>query len=171
MKDEQQRKDSEHESYTQECILLVGDLVRYLSSLATLNKDPRTGNADLRDGLRVLSNALRPHSNKSIRELSDVLGEGVSRTQKPTTSAAKATLPGDLRVLSEQGVDEILKNRSYTKQQLVELGVQRFGISQSRLMRLKKDEVCESVRAALNHERSLGVISQEARRGGDKRSS
>ncbi|MBA7560530.1 hypothetical protein ES708_02156 [subsurface metagenome] len=172
MKDDQQRIDSEHESDIRECPLLIKDIVRYLLSLAALNRDPRTGNADLSESFRELANALRPHSHRSIREISDVIGEGVSRTRKPTTPrAAKATLPVDLRALSSQGVDEILKNRNYTKLQLVELGIQRFGISKSRLMQLTKDEVCESIRAALNHERSLGVISQEARRGGDQRSS
>lgn len=171
MKDDQQRIDNEHESESQGDPFLIGDLVRYLSSLATLNRDSRTGNLDLGSSLRELANALRPHSHRSVRELAVVIGEGVSRTRKPTPRADKATLPGDLQALSEQGVIEILKNQDYTKPQLIELGFQRFGISQSRLKRLTKDEVCESIRAALNHEKSLGVISQEARRGGDKRSS
>lgn len=171
MRDDQLRPNSEHESDTRERPLLIEDLVRYLSRLAALNREPRTGNVDLSDGLRELANALRPHSYRSIRELSDVVAESVLKTRKPSPRDAKATLPSDLRTLSEQGVDEILEGRSYTKLQLVELGVQRFGISRSRLVRLTKDEVCESVRAALNHERSLGVISQEARRGGDQRSS
>jgi len=171
MSDDQPRQNSEHESDTRERPLLIEDLIRYLSRLVALNRDPRTGNVDLSEGLRELVKALRPHSHRAIQELSDILGEGVSRTRKPSPRDAKATLPPDLRALSEQGVNGILEDRSYTKLQLVELGIQRFGISQSRLLRLTKDEVCESIRAALNHERSLGVISQEARRGGDKRSS
>lgn len=171
MKDDRQRTDNAHESDIQECSLLIGDLVRYLSSLATLHRDQRTGNAKLSDGLRDLANALRPYSHSPIRELSDVIGEGVSRTRNRTPRAVKATLPGNLKTLSEQDVEKILKDESHTKLQLVELGVQRFGISQSRLMRLAKNEVFESVRAALNHEKSLGVISQEARRGGEERSS
>jgi len=171
MKDDQQRMDSEQERYIRESALLIGDLVHYLSSLATLNKDPRTGNADLSGALRELANFLRSHSNRPIQKLPDVMGEGFSRKRKLPPRQTKVSLPDDLRALSEQGVDEILKDPSYTKGQLIELGVQRFGISQSKLMRLRKDEVCESVRAALNHERSLGVISQEARRGEDQRSS
>ena len=78
-------------------------------------------------------------------------------------------LPLDLNLLSDKRVDEILKDSSFTKKQLIELGNQRFGITQSKLIRLSKEHVIESIRAALNHERSLGVISREARKAGEKR--
>lgn len=171
MRENQPRQDSEHESGSRESPLLIEDLIRYISRLATLNKEPRTGNVELGEGLRELANALRPHSRRSIRELSDVLGEGVSGTRKPSPKDAKATLPPGLPSLSEQQVTAILEDHTYTKLQLIEVGIQRFGISRSRLIRLTKDDVCESIRAALKHEKSLGVISQEARRGGDRRSS
>lgn len=63
--------------------------------------------------------------------------------------------PLDPKLLSDKKVDEILKDRSFTKKQLIELGNQRFGITQSKLIRLSKEHVIESIRAALNHERSL----------------
>jgi Zn ribbon nucleic-acid-binding protein len=80
-----------------------------------------------------------------------------------------ATPTLDLKFLSDKKVDEILKDSSFTKKQLIELGNQRFGITQSKLVRLSKKYVIESIRAALNHERSLGIISQEARKAGEKR--
>lgn len=78
-------------------------------------------------------------------------------------------LPLDLKLLSDKKIDEILKDSSFTKKQLIELGNQCFGITRSKLVRLNKEYVIESIRAALNHERSLGVISQEARKVGKKR--
>jgi Zn ribbon nucleic-acid-binding protein len=80
-------------------------------------------------------------------------------------------LPLDLSLLSDKRIDEILKDSSFTKKQLIELGNQCFGITQSKLIRLSKKRVIEVVRAAFNHERSLGIISQEARKAGEKRSS
>lgn len=171
MRDDQPRQNSENKSCDKERPLLIEDLVRYISRLVALSKDSRTGNVELSHALLELANVLRPHSRRSIRELSDIFGVDVAGTRKPGPKDAKATLPPDLPTLSEQQIETILEDHTYTKLQLIEVGIQRFGISRSRLIRLTKDEVCESVRAALKHEKSLGVIAQEARRGGDERSS
>lgn len=165
------RPDKASEPDTSEDRLLIEDLVRYLSHLAKLNREPRTGNAELSDGLRDLATVLRPYSNRPLHEVVNVVGTPLPKKRKAASKKPKATLPSDIPSLSDQRVEEILNDHSYTKAQLIEVGIQRFGISRSRLMRLPKNEVTESVRAALNHERSLGVISQEARRGGERRTS
>ena len=171
MSDDRQRSSDQRKSDAQEHSLLISDLARYLSRLATLLRDPRTGNADLSDGLRELASALRRHSQRSIHELPDIMEGTGSRTRKQSTIQPKAALPSDLQILSAEEVNEILGTHVYTKLQLVELGTKRFGISRSKLTALNKDGVRESIRSALNHERSLGAISQEARRGGQRRSS
>lgn len=79
------------------------------------------------------------------------------------------TLPLDLELLSDKRIDEILKDSNFTKKQLIELGNQRFGITRSKLVRFSKKDVIESICAAFNHEKSLGVISREARKVGKKR--
>lgn len=171
MKSDQNKKDNRQKSNIQNSSLLIRDLVKYFSNLATLNKDPRTGNSDLREALQVLNNVLRPHSNKSIKELSNIIEKEFTKSNETSCKSPKATLPENLHILSEQEVDNILMDSKFTKLQLVELGAQRFGISKSRLKSLNKSEVYESIRAALNNERTLGVITQEARRGGGQRSS
>ena len=152
--------------------LNIEDLVRYLSHLAKLHKDPRTGNPELSLGLRTIVKTLRCHSNKPLKDLEDVLLGGfvVERGQK-NAPQAKIQLPSNLKDLTIDEVNIILEYDGYTKTQLIELGVMRFGISHSKLASLNKSDVIESVRAALEHENSLGVISQEARRGGNERSS
>ena len=152
--------------------LRIGDLLRYLSGLGKLNKDPRIGNAELSEALRQLVGALKPHALRPIDEIADVVSKRVSRRgRKASSEKPKVQLPSELRTLLDQKAEEILNDDRFTKSQLIELGTIRFGISRSRLMRLKKSGVNEAVRAALNHERSLDVISQEARAGGEKRSS
>ena len=171
MTNDRQRSSDQRKSDAQEHSLLISDLARYLSRLATLLRDPRTGNTDLSDGLRELVGALRRHSQRPIHELPDIM-EGIgSKTRKQSAIQPKAALPSDLQTLSVEEVDAILANHVYTKLQLIELGAKRFGIPQSKLTALNKDGVRESIRSALNHERSLGTISQEARRGGQQRSS
>lgn len=169
MTNDRQRSSDQRKSDAQEHSLLISDLARYLSRLATLLRDPRTGNTDLSDGLRELAGALRRHSQRPIHELPDIM-EGIgSKTRKQSTIQPKAALPSDLQMLSAEEVDVILATHVYTKLQLIELGAKRFGIPQSKLTALNKDGVRESIRSALNHERSLGTISQEARRGGQRR--
>ena len=54
---------------TQESVLKVKDLVRYLSGLVNLNRNEKTGNLKLSEGLRQLTRALQPHSNRSVLTL------------------------------------------------------------------------------------------------------
>ena len=65
---------------------------------------------------------------------------------------------------------EILNDEKYLKSQIVELGACRFGIPRSKLNRLSRPQATASVRAALDHERSLGAIAEQAKRAGERRS-
>ena len=171
MSSDKQRNNDQRKPDAREGPLLIKDLAQYLSRLATLMRDPRTGNMDLGDGLRDLARALRRYSKRPIHEISDIMKDVESKTRKRNSKQTKATLPSELTTLSTEEVDDILNNPVYTKPQLIELGTKRFGISKSKLSRLKKDDVRESVRSALDHQKSLDAISREARRGRQKRSS
>ena len=66
--------------------LSIDDLIRYLSRLADLNKEDRTGNPEWSDGLRQVARALRPHAALSIIEFADLV-KGISA--RPVTSPRK----------------------------------------------------------------------------------
>ena len=65
----------------------------------------------------------------------------------------------------------LLADTNLAKSILIELGVQRFAISRSKMDRLKREEVTDAIWSALHHEESLAIISAEAQRGGTTRSS
>lgn len=164
-------KDGSHND-NEESTILIEDLVRYLSRLSTLTKDPLLGNIDLSKGLKKLSNALKPHSKMPILDIGNLVINEIATAQlKGATQRHKVELPESLDSISNEDVDKILNENKFTKDQLVELGNRRFGIPKSKLMHLTKKFVIESIQAAFDHEKSLGVISQEARRGGEERSS
>ena len=144
--------------------LLIEDLVRYLSQLASLNGEHRTGNRELSLGLRQLARALRPHADCTISEFVDQIKERTSRNLE-STRPQKVSLPPSLESVSQKEVEELLGNENYTKTQIIEIGIRRFGIPRSKLERSNKQDVLNSVYAALDHERSLDVISKEASRG------
>ena len=152
--------------------LLVHDIVRHLSLLANLYSEAKTGNSELSDGLRQLANALRPYSNRPVPDLVDIIRKAnLRRFRETSPKKIKAILPSNLESLPPQEVEKILDDENYTKKQIINLGVQRFGISSTKLTKLAKKSGVESIRAALNHEKSLEVISKEAQRGGKMRSS
>lgn len=164
--------NSKFETTTQRKPLKVEDIVRHLSELINLYRDPRTGNLELSDGLQVVVNVLKPYSNEYIFDLVDTLSPNFALTEaKKTTKRPKIELPPNLSSLNTDEINLILQNQDYTKDQIIDLGVQRFGIARSKLLRQSKGRVSESIRAALDHENSLDAISQEARRGGAKRTS
>ena len=152
--------------------LLVADVVRYLIGLAKLHEDEKTGNHELSEGLRSVARALRPYSAYTAVDLTDVISKNVPPTAiiPTTTNNSKPVLPRDLEYISQDELERILDDGQYTKKQLAEVGCQRFGISRSKLERLRKSEACDSIRAALDHERSLDAISREALKGGMARS-
>lgn len=145
--------------------LSVGDLIYYLSHLAKLHGNDKIGNPNLSEGLRELVRALRPYARRSIVDLADALKEEKrSYRHNFPSGKVKESLPSDLETIPYDRIESII-SRKFSKVQLVELGVRRFGISQSKLKALDRDGVLASIRSALDHEMSLDVISREARRG------
>ena len=148
--------------------LLIDDLIRYLSRLADLNREGRTGNPEWSNGMRQMARALRPHADLSIAEFADLL-RGISDHSRVPSGKEKAALPPNLKSLSQPDIEKILGDDRFTKSQIIELGTGRFGIPRSKLARSCKQDAVESIRAALDHERTLDLISAEARRGGENR--
>ena len=153
-------------------VLSVNDLERYLVRLAGLHADPETGNLKLSEGLREIAKAMRPYRRLPITELARSLGKGKGGAPCDSQPARrKVALPPDLRNLSWDQVRNVLDDDRYVKAQLAELGFSRFGLSRSRLERLGRREVLETLYAALDREVSLDIIARSAEEAGARRSS
>ena len=151
----------------------VIDIVRYLSSLAQLHSLGETGNPRLSDGLAKLADALRPYYDHPISELAAIIHPSTSRVSSPIMAdpETRLALPLEAEATGYNEVERILNDERYSKEQLVDLGARRFGISRSKLTRLRKHEAVEAIRAALSHVKSLDAIADEARRAGFFRTS
>lgn len=113
-----------------------------------------------------------PYSGLRMSELTKLMKNGQQPVATKRTSATrvKVDLPEDVESLSVDEMEGFLSSdEKHTKGMLVELGFRRFGISRSKLERLPKAEALESVRSALEHEKSLEAISREARGSKSKR--
>ena len=160
-------KPDSHESQ-----MLVRDVSRYLSGLARLNESGKTGNPVLSESLRYIVDALRPYSTCPVHELAATLRKTKSANNRQSSvGKTKASLPPDLESLRHEEIESILNDHGYTKVQLAELGFRRLGIPRSSLERLRKADVLVSIRAAMEHEKSLDVISQQAQKSGVLRAS
>ena len=87
------------------------------------------------------------------------------RGRRSTTSASRkpaTALPNDLKSLSLEDVEGILENDAFTKQQIADLGHKRFGISRSRLIRVRKDHAISEIFSALNEERTMDIIYDQS---------
>lgn len=154
--------------------ILVADLLQYLTGLAKLNEDEKVGNSRLAAGLRDLTTALRPFSDRYIAEWSDFLatnGKSSFSLRRKSPARNRVDLPAELDNISHDAVEQILSDRRYTLFQLAELGFRRFGISRSSLAHRSKKDAVESIRSALGNEKALDAISQVARKAGQARTS
>lgn len=151
--------------------IVVGDILRCLTALADMQRDARTGNAAFANAIRVFADALKPHRSRSVPELIKLLADlNAPRVPEPAQRKPPVELPSGLATLSESAVERVLADARYLKSQLAELGFQRFGISRSRLCRLTKIAAVEAIRSALEHERSLEAIGQQAQMAAKRRS-
>jgi len=150
----------------------VADVAKYLLRTADLHKDAKSGNPAFGDELRRFAKSLGPCAKLSLDEFADTVKTRSTGKHRAAPSKAQPVveLPANLESLSLNEVEKILNNRDYIKAQLAELGEKRFGISRSELLRRGRGGVLGSIRIALENERTLNIIAQEARRVGALRS-
>jgi hypothetical protein len=142
--------------------LSPGELARFLRNLASFYKNPILGNRRLSTALSDLARNLTRENTAAFQTKANL-----SRDRGATA------LGGPLRFesFSPEEIGQFLANPNNSKLQLIELASGRFGIPRAKLMRLRTEEVRERIKAALLHENSLQILSEEAQRGGTKRSS
>ena len=150
--------------------IVVGDIVRWLASQADVQCDARTGNAAFAEVIRTLADTLKPYRARPVPDLLEMLAAlETPKVPKPQRKPP-VELPADLATLTKSTVEQVLDDERYVKNQLADLGFQRFGIPRSRLCRLTKADAVAAIRAALDHERSLEAIGQQARIAAERRS-
>ena len=170
MTNKQLELDGKPDVDTRENQMLVKDVVQHLSGLAKLYQEEKIGNPALSQGLRQVVKALRPYAACPVQELAGTLKETkLAKGRNTPPRKKKATLPSNLESVCKEDIERILGDENYTKGQVAELGFKRFGVSRSTLERLRKEDAVRSVRIALEHEKSLDVISQQARKSGKDR--
>ena len=131
------------------------DVGRYLKHLAALNRDPLTGN---------------PGMSEALSEIAAVLIEGkaMPAAKVLATHTAQNAFEFDqefeLQTLSLTAIRDILARQDLTKADLTMIGMERFGIAKSRLERATREEIIGAISSAMQHEESLTIISEEARR-------
>lgn len=148
--------------------LLIGDLAKHLNKWAVIEQDERTGNPSLGEGLTLLAACLKRHRSSPVGELAQ-LQLGRSEHRVSPNRKFEIELPNELDSLGWEEIGAILDNEHFRKIQLVELGFQRLGIPRSKLSRLSRADAITSLRAALDHERSLVAVERHARIAGERR--
>lgn len=195
-----QRKDTDDAKPQRQAeSLSATDVARYLHVLARTHQDEKTGNPALSEDLRRLSGMLRDHGNRPISELAITdkgselpfvwqpgvclvtveNGKPTNRNRRASNRASRSAapsrrttsiLPDDPKSMSREEVELILEDDRLTKQEIAELGHERFGISKSSLLRTRRERSINTILSALRNERTMHVIAEQARRAGRMRS-
>jgi hypothetical protein len=144
--------------------LTAGDVGRYLKRLSTLNKDPQLGNPALSVALRDLATLLIASKEQSVRE-------AFISIDSQAELDPEQLLKRDVSALSLSEISELLRASETTRTELIKLGSDRFGIPESKMTKLAREAVLNTIRSALEHEQSIEILSDEASRGGKNRTS
>lgn len=135
------------------------ELAQFLRDLATLVRSAPLSNPVLSKALLNLSKSLRPAT------------KGHAKTKSKPRSQADPLDLSQLERLDSQGVEEFLRDETRTKFELIDLAAARFSIPRAQLLKKRTSEVRETIRAALLHEGSIEILTDEARKQGARRSS
>lgn len=130
----------------------AAELARYLRSLAELQSDPRTGNPALSRALENLAKSLK------------------STKVGPRTRPAQLPL-FEVQQLTAEQIVQRLSDFETPKAELVLIAKERFSIASSRLNKMPRTLVIETILDALRHEQSLAIIENEAQKDARLRSS
>jgi len=117
-----------------------------------LQSDPRTGNPALARALQDLASTLKPQRNATA------------------PGPLEATLP-DIQNLTADQITSRLERFETSKSELIRIARERFSIASSRLNKMPRKLVIETILDALKHEQSLEIIENEAERDARLRSS
>lgn len=131
------------------------DVGRYVKHLAALHRDPLTGNPAMSEALSEIADILMSGKAAPARR---VLEDHVSQ------KGFEFEQDTDLHSLPLDDVKTLLSRADLTKSDLVMVGSERFGIAKSRMDRIPREEIVSAISSAIQHEESLSIISEEARR-------
>lgn len=151
--------------------LITKDICGFLRDLARILDNPVTGNPPLAAALTKLAKVLGRYSSRDVDEVLSGLTFRASRRETRKHGPASQLQGVDVASLDLKIVEEMLRNRILTKGDLVRLGSERFGISKSKLEHQNREDAIDGIEAALRNAEALDIISQEARREGNRRTS
>ena len=143
--------------------LSATEVARFLKRLSSLYRDPKTGNPALSEALAELAANVRRGRDLSLTDA--VTDTDVSSKQTASSDVAR------LKELTLEEVKKLLSETVLTKTELIDLGAARFAIPRAGLQRQNRDQVSDAIWAAVQHEESIDIISREAQRGDQERSS
>jgi hypothetical protein len=135
------------------------ELGKFLLKLADLYASPELGNPALANALYELATLVKRG------ELMKTRGK---KTQEKELSLDQVN---ELKILDHEAIRAFLADESKTKADLFSLASARFSIPISQLKRMKNAEVKQTINAALLHESSIEILSEEAGRDGANRKS
>jgi hypothetical protein len=132
--------------------------------MSAIHKDAQTGNRALSEALQELSTFLAASNAKTV----ELALTGIQ--QQTEMDLPLEPRPHDQDISLEE-IPKLLERDNTTRAELVLLGGKRFGIPESKLKKLSREAVVKTIRAALEHEQSIEILSDEASKGGRNRTS
>ena len=148
--------------------LTVRELAKFLNTLGRSLQGPKNGPV-LGEVLVRLSRTLRKHQDKELDDVFGLLGGGTNLQNRQRPPKPKPLEGVDLDALQLNQIKELLLDEQLSRQELIQVGTARLGLSKSLLQRQSKRAVWESVTSAVQNEEVHLIISREAEKEGLRR--
>lgn len=133
----------------------TAELLKKLANLfdGVITKDRKAYNS-----LRLISAKLRATREDNLEAAFERKHRGPRKGGRPPSWLDST----QVKQMTSQEIYAFLSDPGRTKEEMMELARVRFGMPQSRLARIPKAEVADSIRSVLRNEEAISLISEQA---------
>ena len=139
----------------------VEDVVLLLRQISKLLELAASNKPELSMAILKLANVLTRYKGNSIDEVL----EGLSFTQK--RRKANKTLQSkiseaEVQTLNLDQIESLLEKNDLGKADLITVGVSRFGLSKSELLKTKRTSIVEIIKTSISNLKAIDIIGEQA---------
>lgn len=142
----------------------VQDLIKMLQVLEKLYRSPLGMNPHIASFIKKLRIVLSPYKELRENEFLEILKTSLStyETKKIKIERKGTSQYVDVEDITFEELRRSFSKKSLTKEQLLFIGEQRFGISRGAHRRLKKEQLQDLVGSAMQNVETLHIIKNKA---------
>jgi hypothetical protein len=139
----------------------VEDVVLLLRQFSKLLELAESRKPELAIEILKLANILARYKEKTIDEVLE--GLTLAQKKRPATKTLQSKISeSQVQSLTLDQIESLLEKEDLDKSDLISIGVSRFGLSKSELLKTKKTSISEVIKTSISNLKAIDIIGKQA---------